>query len=72
MLNNIQELEDTLLSLKAELEAENFNGSTEDEEPDPRMIEIGNILMLLETFAWEDYKRILIANFGYPADYFVN
>ena len=63
------ELETELLSLKAELEAENFSGSTEDENPDPRLVRVTEIVLLLEVFYWEDYKRILIANFDVPADH---
>lgn len=66
------ELETELLSLKAELEAENFSGSSEDENPDPRMTRVSEILMLLECFYWQDYKRIVIDNFGIPADHFVD
>ena len=65
----MNELETELLSLKAELEAENFAGSTDDENPDPRMTRVSEILTLLEVFYWADYKRILIANFDFPADY---
>ena len=65
----MSELEKELLSLKAELEAENFAGSTEDENPDPRLTRVTEILLLLEVFYWADYKRILIANFDFPADY---
>lgn len=66
------ELETELLSLKAELEAENFSGSTEDENPDPRLVRVTEIVTILEVFYWEDYKRILIANFGIPADHFID
>jgi hypothetical protein len=70
MYNSLMnELETELLSLKAELEAENFTGSNEDENPDPRMTRVSEILTLLEVFYWADYKRILIANFDFPADY---
>jgi len=65
----MNELETELLSLKAELEAENFAGSTDDENPDPRMTRVSEILTILEVFYWADYKRILIANFDFPADY---
>lgn len=64
------ELETELLSLKAELEAENFSGSSEDENPDPRMTRVSEIITILETFFWEDWKRIAIANFGVPANHF--
>ena len=64
------ELETELLSLKAELEAENFSGSSEDENPDPRMTRVSEIMTILEVFFWEDWKRIVIANFGVPADHF--
>lgn len=64
------ELETELLSLKAELEAENFSGSSEDENPDPRMTRVSEIMTILEVFYWEDWKRIVIANFGIPADHF--
>ena len=66
----MEKLETELLSLKAELEAENFAGSTDDENPDPRMTRVGEILSILEVFHWEDYKRILINNFEIPADHF--
>ena len=66
------ELEKELLSLKAELEAENFSGSTDDENADPRMVRVGEILSILEVFFWEDFKRIAIANFNVPADHFVD
>ena len=52
-------LETELLTLKAELEAENFTGSTEDENPDPRLLKITENLLLLEVFYWNDYKRIV-------------
>jgi len=66
------ELETELLSLKAELEAENFSGSSEGEDADPRMVRISEIITILEVFHWEDYKRIVIANFGVPADHFLD
>jgi len=66
------ELEQEFLSLKAELEAENFSGSTEDENPDPRLIRAMEIISILEVFFWEDYKRIVIAHFGIPADHFTD
>jgi hypothetical protein len=71
-MSNVQEIEIELLSLKAELEAENFAGSSEDENPDPRMTRVSEILTILEVFAWEDYKRIVINNFGIPADHFID
>ncbi len=64
------ELEQEFLSLKAELEAEGFSGSTEDENPDPRLVRAMEILMLMEVFDWETYKRIVIEHFGIPADHF--
>lgn len=66
------ELEQEFLSLKAELDAENFSGSTEDENPDPRLIRAMEIVMLLEVFHWETYKRIVIEHFGVPADHFLD
>lgn len=66
----MEKLETELLSLKAELEAENFAGSTDDEKPDPRMTRVSEILTILEVFHWNDYKRILIDNFEIPADHF--
>jgi hypothetical protein len=66
----VSELEKELLSLKAELEAENFAGSTDDENPDPRMTRVGEILTILEVFQWNDYKRIVIEHFEVPADHF--
>ena len=64
------ELEQEFLSLKAELNAENFSGSTEDENPDPRLIRAMEIITILEVFFWEDYKRIVIEHFGVPANHF--
>jgi hypothetical protein len=66
----MDELEAELLFIKAQLEAENFNGSTEDENPDPRMTRVGEILTILEVFYWKDYKRIVIEHFDIPTDHF--
>ena len=66
----MSKLETELLSLKAELEAENFAGSTDDENPDPRMTRVSEILTILEVFQWNDYKRIVIEHFDVPADHF--
>ena len=66
------ELETELLSLKAELEAEDFSGSSEDETPDTRMVRVSEIITILEVFHWEDYKRIVIEHFGVPADHFLD
>ena len=66
----MNELETELYDLMAQAEAEGLKGSTTDEDADPRMERIGNILTLLEVFHWEDYKRITIAKFNVPADYF--
>ena len=64
MYNSLMnELETELLSLKAELEAENFRGSSEDENPDPRMTRVGEILTILEVFFWNDYLRIVNTHF---------
>ena len=57
------ELETELLSLKAELEAENFSGSTEDENPDPRLTEMMNDLLILEVFYFEDYRKLVNTHF---------
>jgi hypothetical protein len=59
----MNELETELLSIKAELEAENFKGSSEDENPDPRLTRVGEILTILEVFYWNDYKRIVQTHF---------
>ena len=64
------ELETELLSLKASVEAENFSGSSDDENPDPRMVRVSEIISILEVFYWEDYKRIVIEHFGVPANHF--
>ena len=66
----MNELETELYDLMAQAEAEGLKGSSTDEDADPRMERIGNILTLLEVFHWEDYKRIVIAKFGVPADHF--
>jgi len=65
----MNELETELYDLMASVEADRNNNSTPDSD-DPRMERIGNILTLLEVFHWEDYKRIAIAKFNVPADYF--
>ena len=66
------ELEQELLSLKASVEADNFSGSSDDENPDPRMVRVSEIITILECFYWEDYKRILITHFGVPAENFLD
>jgi hypothetical protein len=66
----MNELEIELYDLMAQAQAEGLKGSTTDEDADPRMERIGNILTLLEVFHWEDYKRIVIAKFNVPADHF--
>jgi hypothetical protein len=66
----MNELETELYDLMAQAEAEGLKGSTTDEDADPRMERIGNILTLLQVFHWEDYKRIVIAKFNVPADHF--
>jgi hypothetical protein len=66
----MNELETELYDLMAQAEAEGLKGSTTDEDADPRMERIGNILTLLEVFHWEDYKRIVIAKFNVPPDHF--
>ena len=66
----VANLETELLDLMASVNADNVNGSSTDEDADPRLERIGNILTMLEVFAWEDYKRIVIAHFNVPADHF--
>jgi len=66
----MNELETELYALMAECEAENVKGNSTDENTDPRLERIGNILTMLEVFHWEDYKRIVIAKFNVPADHF--
>jgi len=66
----MNELETELYDLMAQAQAEGLKGSSTDENADPRMERIGNILTLLEVFHWEDYKRIVIAKFNVPPDYF--
>ena len=63
------ELETELYDLMASVEADNINGSNDD---DPRIERIGNILSVLEVCYWEDYKRIVIAKFNVPADHFID
>jgi hypothetical protein len=57
-------LQELILATKAELEAEKFNGSTEDENPDPRLIEMMNNLLILEVFYFQDYKNIIKTHFA--------
>lgn len=66
----MNELEIELYDLMAQAQAEGLKGSSTDEDADPRMERIGNILTLLEVFHWEDYKRIVIAKFNVPPDHF--
>jgi hypothetical protein len=68
-MSNVATLETELLDLMASVEADKVNGSNDD---DPRIERIGNILTMLEVFAWEDYKRIVIAHFNVPADHFTD
>lgn len=64
------ELETEIYSLMAEVEAENINGNSTDENADPRLERIGNLLTLIQVVDWEAYKRLAIAKFGVSADYF--
>jgi hypothetical protein len=66
-MTTIAELETKLYALMSAVEADGVNGGVDD---DPRIEQVGNILTMLEVFAWEDYKRIVIAKFGVPADHF--
>ena len=56
-------LQELILATKAELEAEGFSGSTEDENPDSRLTEMMNNLMLLEVFYFQDYKTLVNTHF---------
>lgn len=56
-------LQEAILATKAELEAEHFNGSTEDENPDPRLTEMMNNLLMLEVFYFEDYRKLVNTHF---------
>ena len=64
------ELETEIYTLMAEVEAENINGNSTDENADPRLERIGNLLSLLQVVDWEGYKRLVLAKFNVPADYF--
>jgi len=57
-------LQELILATKAELEAEGFSGSTEDENPDPRLIEMMNNLLILEVFYFEDYRKLVNTQFA--------
>jgi hypothetical protein len=57
-------LQDKILATKAELEAENFSGSTEDENPDPRLVEMMNDLLILEVFYFNDYRTLVNTHFA--------
>ncbi len=63
MNEKAQALIDAILATKNELEAEHFNGSTEDENPDPRLIEMMNNLLILEVFYFQDYKTLVNTHF---------
>ncbi len=56
-------LQELILATKAELEAEHFTGSTEDENPDPRLTEMMNNLLILEVFYFQDYKNLVNTHF---------
>jgi hypothetical protein len=64
MNEKAQALVEAILATKNELEAEKFNGSTEDENPDPRLVEMMNNLMLLEVFYFQDYKTLVNTHFA--------
>ena len=64
------ELETEIYSLMAECEAENVKGNSTDENADPRLERIGNLISLLQVVDWEAYKRLAIAKFNVSADYF--
>jgi len=64
------ELETEIYELMAECEAEGIKGNSTDENADPRLERIGNILTLLQVLDWEAYKRVAIAKFNVTADYF--
>jgi hypothetical protein len=64
MNEKAQALIDAILATKNELEAEHFNGSTEDENPDPRLIEMMNNLLILEVFYFHDYKNLVNTHFA--------
>lgn len=57
-------LQELILATKAELEAENFTGSTEDENPDPRLTEMMKNLLILEVFYFQDYKTLVNTHFA--------
>jgi hypothetical protein len=57
-------LQELILATKAELEAEGFSGSTEDENPDPRLVEMMNNLLILEVFYFEDYRKLVNTQFA--------
>lgn len=56
-------LQEKILATKAILEAENFTGSTEDENPDPRLTEMMNDLLILEVFYFQDYRNLVNTHF---------
>ena len=64
------ELETEIYALMAECEAEGVNGNSTDENADPRLERIGNLLSLLQVVDWEGYKRLVLAKFNVPKDYF--
>jgi hypothetical protein len=64
---NAATLEAEIVELKAAVEADGVNGTNED---DPRIDRVGQILTILESFFWDDYKRIVIEHFNVPANHF--
>lgn len=60
---NAEELGNKILALMAECNAEGIEGNTADENADPRLQEIGNLLTLFETFYHKEYVDFAYANF---------
>ena len=68
--DQMTEIETELYALMAECEADGVKGNSTDEDTDPRLERIGNLLSLLQVVDWEGYKRLVLAKFNVPEDYF--
>lgn len=60
---NANEIAQRILDLMAECNAEGIEGNTTDEDADPRLQEIGNLLTLFEVFHFDAYRDFVTANF---------
>lgn len=53
------ELHEEALALMSELEAEGFNGSSDDANPDKRIVRISEIITLMEVFEPQQLEELI-------------